>query len=126
MYKKGWSAIPRSQQYGTAELKQTEIMSKTTNEKVIGNTKNTEIELTVVNGPNISGIHDHNTLLRLNSGTSGELEDSNIAVTIRDMIHGGSQELSVSRSFHCRSYFGFFVIVFFIVSLAWVISQTTA
>lgn len=118
--------IPRSQQYGTAELKQTEIMGETTKEKVKGKTKNTEIELTVVNGPNISGIHDHNTLLRLNSGTSGELEDSNIAVTIRDMIHGGSQELSVSRSFHCRSYFGFFVIVFFIVSLAWVISQTTA
>lgn len=118
--------IPRSQQYGTAELKQTEIMGETTKEKVIGNTKNTEIELTVVNGPNISGIHGHNTLLRLNSGTSGELENSNIAVTIRDMIHGGSQELSVSRSFHCRSYFGFFVIVFFIVSLAWIISQTTA
>lgn len=117
--------IPRSQQYGTAELKQTEIMDETTKEKVKGKTKNTEIELTVVNGPNLSGIHDHNTLLRLNSGTSGELENSNIAVTIRDMIQE-SQELSIYRSFHCRSYFGFFVIVFFIVSLAWIISQTTA
>lgn len=117
--------IPRSQQCGTAELKQTEIMGETTKEKVIGKTKNTEIELTVVNGPNLSGIHDHNALLRLNSGTSGELENSNIAVTIRDMIQE-SQELSIYRSFHCRSYFGFFVIVFFIVSLAWIISQTTA
>lgn len=114
------------QQYGTAEPKVAVIKGKTTKDKVIERTKKAEIELNVMNRPNISGIHDHNTLLRLNSGVSSELQDSNIAETILGMIHGDSQELSIYRSFHCRSYFGFFVIVFFIVSLAWIISQATA
>lgn len=110
------------QQYGTAEPKVTEIKGETTKEKVI---EKTEIELVVVNRPNISGIHDNNTLLGLNSGTSGELENSNIAVTILTMIYGRPSEFPVSRSFHHRALFVFFVIVFVIVSLALIISQTT-
>lgn len=64
-------------------------MGEIIKEKVMGNIKNIEIELIVVNGFNIFGIYDYNIFLRLNLGIFGELENSNIVVIICDMIYGG-------------------------------------
>lgn len=111
-------------QYGTAEPKENEITGETTIEKVIEKTKKTDIELAVMNGPNISGIHENNTLLRPNAGASRQLENRNIAMTILTIIYGRPYELPIARSFHYWACFGFILIIFFIVLWTLIICQT--
>lgn len=111
-------------QYITAEPKEAEIKSETTKERVIERTKKTDIELAVINGPNISGIHENNTLLRSNARAPGQLEINNIAVTILTIIYGRPYDFPIARSFHYWACLGFILIIFFIVLWTLIICQT--
>lgn len=111
-------------QYGSAEPKEAEIKSETPKDKIIEKTKKTDIELAVMNGANISGIHENNTLLISKAGAPGQLENDNIAVTILSMIYGRPYEFPIARSFHYWACFGFILIIFFIVLWTLIICQT--